>query len=68
MIQEAAADLNIDLSRSWFIGDKASDILCGQRAGLRTILVTTGYGLHEDCKPDYRARDIASAVDWIVIG
>lgn len=67
MVEEARRDFNIDLGRSWLMGDKASDIACGQAAGLRTILVATGYGQSEDCTPDYRAGDLASAVDWIVV-
>lgn len=67
MIEEAVRDWNIDLSRSWMIGDKAIDIECGKSAGLRTILVETGYGAEQVCQPTKRARDIATAVDWIVI-
>jgi len=44
MIEQACRDLNIDLSRSAVIGDKASDILLGRQLGLMTILVLTGYG------------------------
>ena len=35
----AAAKHNIDLTRSWFIGDRETDILCGRNADLRTILI-----------------------------
>jgi len=44
MLLEAARTLNIDLSKSWMIGDKAIDIQAGQLAGVSTILVRTGYG------------------------
>jgi D-glycero-D-manno-heptose 1,7-bisphosphate phosphatase len=68
MIREAARDFHIDLAHSWFVGDKASDIACGQNAGLKTILVATGYGGTTDaCRPDYRACDIATAVDHILV-
>ncbi len=67
MIEEAARDFHIDLTRSWLIGDKAIDIECGKTAGLSTILVATGYGKNQDCQPDYCAWDIAAAVDWIVV-
>jgi D-glycero-D-manno-heptose 1,7-bisphosphate phosphatase len=30
---------NIDFKRSYFVGDKASDVLCGSDAGLKTILI-----------------------------
>ena len=31
----------IDLGRSWFVGDAPTDVEAGQRAGLRTVLVGT---------------------------
>jgi D-glycero-D-manno-heptose 1,7-bisphosphate phosphatase len=67
MIFEAQRDYRLDLRRSFFVGDKASDIGCGQNAGVRTILVQTGYGAAEkDCGPDWIAKDIAGAVDIIL--
>jgi len=44
MLFKAADDLKIDLSKSFFIGDAVSDIGCGINAGVKTILVRTGYG------------------------
>jgi len=68
MLLEAAADHAIDLARSYMIGDKASDIECGRRAGTRTILVLTGYGASQDCAPDFRAEDVVHAVDFVLAG
>lgn len=62
MLFEAAAEFDLDLSRSWIIGDKSADVECGQRAGVKTILVETGYGATQDCTPDYRVRDVAEAI------
>jgi D-glycero-D-manno-heptose 1,7-bisphosphate phosphatase len=63
MILEAAADHAIDLSRSFMIGDKALDIECGRNAGVRTILVETGYGKKvEGCTPDHRAPTVTEAI------
>jgi D-glycero-D-manno-heptose 1,7-bisphosphate phosphatase len=42
MLQRAAAEHQIDLSRSWFIGDILDDVEAGNRAGCRTILVDLG--------------------------
>ena len=67
MVLEAAAAYDIDLERSYFIGDKSADIECGQRAGTRTILVLTGYGAEQNSRPDFTAADIAEAVQ-IVLG
>jgi histidinol-phosphate phosphatase family protein len=44
MVFKAAKDLKIDLQHSFFVGDSVSDIECGKNAGLKTILVKTGYG------------------------
>jgi len=60
MILEAARNLHIDLSRSWMVGDKISDIEAGHAAGISTILVRTGYGENE-------SQDTAvSVADFIV--
>ena len=67
MVREAAADLGIDLARSWFIGDKLADVLCGQNAGTRSILVLCGQGTVEDGKSaEFIAADLAEAVDFIL--
>ena len=66
MVLEAAAEYGIDLEASWFVGDKAIDIECGRRAGTRTILVLTGYGKDQDCRPDFRAGTAAKAVSLIL--
>ena len=66
MVLEAAAEYDIDLARSYFIGDKSADIECGRRAGTRTILVLTGYGADERFPPDFTARDMAEAVEIVL--
>lgn len=69
LICKAAADLNIDLKNSWMIGDMTSDILAGKRAGLKTILVETGFagkdGKYEQT-PDFVAPNLAEAVNLIL--
>ena len=48
MLHAAAADLGIDLGASWIVGDSASDLEAGRRAGLaRGWLVPTGHGGRE---------------------
>ncbi len=39
MLLRAAADLNLDLETSWMVGDLISDVLAGQNAGCRSILL-----------------------------
>lgn len=67
MVFQAAEEHGLDLSRSFFIGDKDSDIECGRRAGTKTVLVKTGYGReHLDCGADFVADTFADAVEHIV--
>lgn len=67
MVHEACRDLGIDPGTSWFVGDKPADILCGQAAGCRTILVQTGYGaLHLDCGADVIVPDAVAAAGVIL--
>jgi D-glycero-D-manno-heptose 1,7-bisphosphate phosphatase len=44
LLLTAAERLDLDLERSYLIGDAESDILAGQRAGCQTVLVLTGRG------------------------
>lgn len=73
MGRRAAADLNIDTSRSYMIGDKAEDILFGQNIGAQPILVLTGYGRdsrarlkEKKARAAYVAEDLLRAVEWIL--
>ncbi len=69
MLFTAADELELDLERSWIIGDKESDILAGTRAGTRAILVRTGHGAGESGKfAHFVAADLASAADFILRG
>jgi D-glycero-D-manno-heptose 1,7-bisphosphate phosphatase len=66
MILEAARDLSLDPGRSYMIGDKASDVLCGRNAGTKTIFIRTGYALDAPCEPEFIAENMAAAADWIL--
>lgn len=66
MLMDAARDFEIDLAASYLIGDKSIDIECGQRAGTRTILVRTGYGAEEVCRPDFTAEDVVGAIQIVL--
>lgn len=68
LLRRAAQDFSIDLPGSFLIGDKASDILAAQSAGVTPILVATGYGQAEDAavaKNVERACDVLAAVEEI---
>ena len=45
LIRQAEQEFGIDLTASWVIGDKATDLELGRNAGCRAALVLTGYGL-----------------------
>lgn len=47
MIDMAVNDYNIDLSRSFMVGDRYKDILFAKKAGLQPVFVKTGYGIGE---------------------
>jgi D-glycero-D-manno-heptose 1,7-bisphosphate phosphatase len=67
MVFEAQRDHRLELRCSFLVGDKASDIGCGRNAGVRTILVQTGYGAREaESGADWIARDIAHAAEIIL--
>lgn len=44
LVFKAANDFDIDLAKSYLVGDAVTDIECGLNAGLKTALVQTGYG------------------------
>lgn len=44
MVKAAVNDFDIDLTRSWMIGDNKIDVETGKAAAMRTALVLTGYG------------------------
>ena len=69
MIELACKDFDIDLTKSFMVGDRASDILAGQKMGIKTILVESGYGsakLEEPVKPDYILDDLRDVADRLI--
>lgn len=73
MILEARQKHAVDLSASFMIGDTFTDMLCADRAGLKKILVLTGFGksAREECarlrlKPDLVAKDLLEAVKAVL--
>lgn len=72
MLLQAAREHDIDLARSFMVGDRTDDIEAGRRAGCRTVLVRTGYGLASEAElaaagphPDFIADDLAAAARLI---
>ncbi|HKQ36973.1 MAG TPA: HAD-IIIA family hydrolase, partial [Verrucomicrobiae bacterium] len=69
MLLQAAKDLNVDLAGSWLIGDTTTDLQTARNAGVKSILVRTGYA-GKDAKypaqPDYTFDTLAEAVDFVL--
>jgi len=69
MVKKASKDFNIDLSKSWVIGDKTDDIKMGENAGCKTILLKTGYAGkdgHFKVIPNYTAENLYKAAQIIL--
>ncbi len=70
MLLRAARELDLNIARSFMIGDALTDTLAGRNAGCAsTILVRTGYGatqLAEHPAIDYVADDLAAAAELIL--
>lgn len=73
MVFDAAEEFQIDLSKSFLVGDSKTDIECGKNAGLKTILVKTGYGEEhfyqlqkENIFPNFVAQNLLEASDYIL--
>ena len=72
MLVAAAWEHDLDLSQSFMVGDKATDVDMAHNAGCWGILVQTGFGdrvlsgeYQHHTHPDYIAPDLAAAVEWI---
>ena len=71
LLEKASRIYNIDLEKSWLVGDSTMDIQTGINAGCSTILVKTGMAGKDgkyDAKPDYEADTLIDAVNIITGG
>jgi len=74
MLRRAESELGADLSRSWVVGDRRSDLQLAWSVGARGALVKTGYGRGElehlapgwDRGPDLVAANTLEAVEQIL--
>jgi D,D-heptose 1,7-bisphosphate phosphatase len=71
LIKKAALELNIDLQRSWMIGDILNDVEAGSRAGCKTILLDIGNETEwlkgEYRTPDKSVKSINEAASYILL-
>ena len=76
LLLAAGKDHRIDMTKSFIIGDRITDVMAGAKAGIRTILVESGAHLaplirsHEQIdvsvRPDYQCQGLCDAADWIL--
>ena len=74
LIEQAARELDLDLTRSYLVGDRYKDLETAANAGVTGILVLTGYGRGEyehqsgawPIPPAYVAEDLLDAAGWII--
>jgi D-glycero-D-manno-heptose 1,7-bisphosphate phosphatase len=62
----AAAQLDLDLKRSWMVGDRDTDVACAQAADVKAILIENPRAEPGPTRPDVEARDLGEAVSHIV--
>jgi D-glycero-D-manno-heptose 1,7-bisphosphate phosphatase len=72
MIEDGVRDHDLDLTRSWMVGDRWIDVATGNRAGVRSILVRSGHAerIGEAAPPgtgaDVILNNLMEAVGWIL--
>ena len=72
MVEQAVAALDVDLSRSFVIGDRWTDIQLARSVGAKAILVKTGYGVTQLADsppgeaPDAVFGNLLEAVGWVL--
>lgn len=80
MLQQAASEYDLDLSRCVVIGDRWTDLVAANEVGAVKILVRTGAGEKElmklnnneffgkwaEVQPDYVAKDLEDAINWLL--
>jgi len=76
MLVQAAIEHNIDLTASFMVGDRITDIIAGKNVGCKTILLETGMHnaesivtidkINENIQTDYTCKNLITAVKWIL--
>jgi histidinol-phosphate phosphatase family protein len=72
LLEKAVARIDFDRKKTYFVGDKLSDLEAGKNFGVRTILVRTGYGketekkLPKKLQPDHIVNDLRDAAEIIL--
>lgn len=67
LIDKALKDFpDINLSQSWFVGDRASDVKLGKSIGIRTVFIKADHELPGDIISDMIAMNLDEAVNYIL--
>ncbi|MBU0484049.1 MAG: D-glycero-beta-D-manno-heptose 1,7-bisphosphate 7-phosphatase [Proteobacteria bacterium] len=74
LFEQAARELDLDLARSYVVGDRWSDLKAGRKCGATPVLVLTGYGRgdyeyigpSQEIQPRFVAENLPAAVKWII--
>lgn len=68
LIEKACKEFSIDLKQSYLVGDRESDILAGQKIGIKTVLVESGYGSSslQNAIPNMICSNLQNAVSNII--
>ncbi|MDD4933557.1 MAG: HAD-IIIA family hydrolase [Methylacidiphilaceae bacterium] len=74
LLWRASREFGVELNRSFFVGDRIADVLCGRNAGCQTILLTAKEPKKEVLRAQHWARSLAdhvasslqAATDWIL--
>lgn len=66
MLFQSAQDWQIDLEKSFIIGDRWRDVDIGYAAGCKTIFIDYQYDESLNYQPDYTANSIRDASEWII--
>ena len=72
LIDRATADLGLDATKSYVVGDKWVDVALARAVGAKALLVRTGYGADQethpcpDVTPDAVCDNLGAATHWIL--
>jgi D-glycero-D-manno-heptose 1,7-bisphosphate phosphatase len=66
LLIQAAQTYQIDIRKSFMVGDRWSDIAAGQAVGCRTFLIDVPYNQRERCAPDYSVASLLDAAQQII--
>jgi D-glycero-D-manno-heptose 1,7-bisphosphate phosphatase len=64
----AAAQLDLDLTSSWLVGDRETDVICAEAAGVKPILIARARHVRTRSSNIFIADDLVAAATFILSG